>query len=984
LRNAIAFDEIRNSTEFIRNFILDERPIQTESLRSNLATWDEIAARIEKINNKISAARTMRQRYIRYAIHQMDKLQSRFLNAWHLEKAAALDAAEETVRIDALSEEIEGLEGQIAEARARIDAEEAARDRKKDMERSAGYSEGRQILEVRLEAARGQLEGYLREIDSVLKLLTGLRHTSNIDRYVPAYVRNAREAAVRLEDLRTAIAAAGGLSVEPRQLLDLVEDVRRASAAQDALAANHRELHGKRAKLDAEKAQLSRDLAQGASRKQYLDDQTQRYLNLLLAEQIVGHALPTLVEIKPGMEDWVPAVEAVLGAFREAVYVEPQDRERAYQVLRHARSLGEQDLWNVRLIKSDVIADGVGLRPAKDNAVVSVLLTENPIVRKFLDTQFGQIQMVGTLAELKTNPSAIMKDCSQSQGLALRVHRKRPPILGQAAQARLGIEKQDELEDIRRSLGHLEKEISSIDLAQKFLAKLDEVRLADIEGLIARIGDAKAVISELEIERERDIDPDTARLIREIEGHGQEIKRLRAMIDTQLQPRISQKDRERTRSEGLRDHHERERQKHEAVGAACLAEDLGEPYSSFRKAFFDIEEKAVSRRIRSLMETLERMPQTDGEEHRKLANEADKAFDELLQQDTIVERYTRMIGTFLQEYDEDMSIVAKAPEEILLWLVALVFNLEENELRKYEKRVEEFRSETRKQVKELLVMKLHDSLRAAQGELKKLNKRLRQHRFEGSIYLFTWKVDPAMRPLYEMATRVAAEPDKADALLSEGGTPLLDEAVDLIREIFANEGDVSRFEDYRQYFEYEVRMTFDAVTDAQIDIMSADSVSDIRFSGNLTDRLGKGSGGQKQTPYYVAIAASMAAAYYPASRGKDVEGMGLVCFDEAFSKLDINNTQSLLRFFKDLNLQVLVAAPEEKRTSFMELMDTIVNISKVPGEPELFIDVERIGPRAQHELKTANPDRLGIDGYRKRLEESNSGAASSDDVRAAE
>ena len=102
-------------------------------------------------------------------------------------------------------------------------------------------------------------------------------------------------------------------------------------------------------------------------------------------------------------------------------------------------------------------------------------------------------------------------------------------------------------------------------------------------------------------------------------------------------------------------------------------------------------------------------------------------------------------------------------------------------------------------------------------------------------------------------------------------------------------------------------------------------------------------------------------------------GMGLVCFDEAFNKLDIRSTQELIRLYRDLNLQILIAAPEEKRTSFMEVADTIVNISKTPGVPELYIDVEKTGSRTKTELRNANPEHTGFEGFRQRVSEGSLG-----------
>jgi uncharacterized protein YPO0396 len=134
---------------------------------------------------------------------------------------------------------------------------------------------------------------------------------------------------------------------------------------------------------------------------------------------------------------------------------------------------------------------------------------------------------------------------------------------------------------------------------------------------------------------------------------------------------------------------------------------------------------------------------------------------------------------------------------------------------------------------------------------------------------------------------------------------------------------------------------------------------------NLSRRTRKGSGGQKQAPFYVAIAAAMASVYYPGSRNENPDGMGLVVFDEAFNRLDIPNTQAILRFYKDLNLQVVVAAPEEKRMSFLEVMDTIVSVNKLPGDDVMQIDSESPGPRAVAEMRAANPEHLGVEGYRE-------------------
>lgn len=128
--------------------------------------------------------------------------------------------------------------------------------------------------------------------------------------------------------------------------------------------------------------------------------------------------------------------------------------------------------------------------------------------------------------------------------------------------------------------------------------------------------------------------------------------------------------------------------------------------------------------------------------------------------------------------------------------------------------------------------------------------------------------------------------------------------------------------------------------------------------------LGKLSGGQREAPYYVAIAASMVSVYYPGGRAGDTDGMGLVLFDEAFKNLDAKNTLALLNLYRELGLQLVVAAREMNRAIFLEGMDTIVTVARQPGTVDVYLDVMQPGPRARAAMRAANPEHVGSEGYR--------------------
>ena len=171
-------------------------------------------------------------------------------------------------------------------------------------------------------------------------------------------------------------------------------------------------------------------------------------------------------------------------------------------------------------------------------------------------------------------------------------------------------------------------------------------------------------------------------------------------------------------------------------------------------------------------------------------------------------------------------------------------------------------------------------------------------------------------------------------------------------------------EDYRQYFTFDLEMEADTengATQAAAGKMS------------LSARAFVQSGGEGQTPFYVAMAAAMAMAYYPEGHRPDVSGgMGLVMFDEAFDKLDHENTEAVVRFYKDLGLQLLVAAPEAKRPIFTEALDTVTSISRSGSSVYVASDFPK--DRARAEMARINPHHIGIEGFRRLIEQQSDAA----------
>jgi hypothetical protein len=68
------------------------------------------------------------------------------------------------------------------------------------------------------------------------------------------------------------------------------------------------------------------------------------------------------------------------------------------------------------------------------------------------------------------------------------------------------------------------------------------------------------------------------------------------------------------------------------------------------------------------------------------------------------------------------------------------------------------------------------------------------------------------------------------------------------------------------------------------------------------------SGGESQTPYYGAIAAS----FYHFYKARHETTVRLVIFDEAFNRMDDERIGKILSFYDNLNLQIITSVPPEK------------------------------------------------------------------------
>jgi uncharacterized protein YPO0396 len=153
-----------------------------------------------------------------------------------------------------------------------------------------------------------------------------------------------------------------------------------------------------------------------------------------------------------------------------------------------------------------------------------------------------------------------------------------------------------------------------------------------------------------------------------------------------------------------------------------------------------------------------------------------------------------------------------------------------------------------------------------------------------------------------------------DGLFASLSTPEEKRAAEaLFEEILRNELDsfkVREICDYRTYFSYDIKLK---------DLTAIDSRTGKPPELSLSKVIREKSGGEAQTPYYVAIAAS----FYRFYKDDPEHIVRLVLFDEAFNRMDDERIGKALEFFRRLNMQIVTAVPTEKLETVAPYMDSI-------------------------------------------------------------
>ncbi len=926
-RNAIKFTPIDSPTRFVREYVLDAKQVQVGDFRKSLDEYrameqktQEVATRIDELGKVQELCTGIRRNAKNAEEYEWVVYETRFeqadLKKESVEEKLELEREKEQelqLKSDEIDQHIQRVMQQLADARAELNNSDHASRIKE--------------LDLKVESKQHEVSVVQDKITNIYNLLRTTVAFSQHEKHLPTSFTDVVKEAVTLwrdgENLLGSVWPSHPAAVDQNleRLKKEIDKVRleiNKGFESSVIELNHcrQQLEGHQGTIEQLK------LGRAPLRKN-----TRELMAMLQEYGIESTPLCELTDVND--DNWRTAIESFLGARREALVVDPDKVKDAISLYRRRG----RHLKGCRIINTTKSEHW--LNRDKPGSLAQYVTCENSHALAYINRTLGGVMAVETEQELLRHERALTPDCMlQTEGATTAIH-EQPAMMG--VQFR---EQQLQRED--RDFGQLQSKFADLQKDHKELDSLKDNLIKLTTSLTSVTESAQSLCNDRQM------------LNAELDGYRQAIQDLRNMDDTGTQQRLSElveqqsalQSEQHSLTEQLRS------LRTSVIKAEANLEILEQDLEEHAAARAKCEEKSGFD-AQSAQEKRDYLEESCGSElDRVIFDAARRAQNELTLvgkkknsvRDAVAEYKAHYHGSGFSHQDIDQITTDSTHEELEQFVNSTVDALKETELAHYTKQAERARIEAETAFRSDFVAHLNDQIDKIKELIKELNNHLKHRPFHKEMYSFTMTPNPELKDVLDLV-ETYSRVDQANV----GG--LFDQsfdeesphraALERIHEVLKDEGEASLLQDYRNFYNFE--------------LLIKDTDGNIKT--NLTQRIKTGSGGEHQVPFYVAIAAGLGATYrIKQSPQGPVGGMSLSMFDEAFNKLDAENTQTSLGFMGDLGLQTLIAAPDDKYSLMASVMDTVINVCRDGSVVDL--DVEFPTPKAKALLDSDNPYRL--------------------------
>ncbi|MSP14338.1 MAG: hypothetical protein EXR62_15475 [Chloroflexi bacterium] len=899
---ALTFQPIRNIREFVEQWLLTPRPLDVETLQKVVDRLSNLSSSAQEVENKLAAlqAITARQAEIR-------RLQD--LNYQYIVLAALLQVVQAQSRIDAYEQRCDRLQQQVRRGQTEMADLKLAVQGSQDalLEAQLRLRESgvvrrrdelqRQISELQAEASarRNQWQSIRRELQQEAEIL---RHLLPATDHLPGLEGSAADMLRSLLDHIAALSPQEPPTADLAAQLDgvipaLEEFLTKTQEHYFRLRQEIESLRERGKVLEQELAQLrheyTRDGASAAKQRLTYPQTTERLRDLLIP--LVGARPPLLCELlEIPDERWQNAVEALLGQRRFTIILQPGYFDAGLRILDEARA--QEKLYDAGLLDIERIKnDG---RPAQAESLALQVTVALPALRPYIDTVLGDIIICDHVSQLRKYRRSVTPEVvvyGEWTARAIPPARYTPWFIGKRAQRSQIEVREKELAGIGNRLAELAPAVAQVEgqvgrlkrwhqlaqLRQRLQAPLDERPLREL------IAEHTAELQSLDLSG--------------VQGLEQEVQRLSGLVS-------SQREAERQRlTQVVGWETELRSQQGELILARRELAEREQQATQMRGRYPEVVatvENLLAQRIQGAVrdapaensQDISHSPLDLGEAIRNTEIAA-RNFE------TRAMNEQRLLAQDATTYNTLYQFAARAADPAEGRYAQEAERLGGTELPKYKEQIAQARSEAEEELREHVLHRLREQILGARQELERLNDTLTRHEFHGERYRFRYQPAEEVREFYDLINdaQLLGAGSLFESQFYQDHKMTFDRFYELLTRAPRSESEhleQEQLTDYRRYLHYDIEVTH----------------PDGRTS-RLSRIMDQTSGGETQTPFYLAIATSFVQLYRIDERsGRST--IRLVVFDEAFSKMDQDRIGATLDLFQRFNLQVITATPLER------------------------------------------------------------------------
>ena len=573
--------------------------------------------------------------------------------------------------------------------------------------------------------------------------------------------------------------------------------------------------------------------------------------------------------VKP---EWQNAVEGYLNTQRFNIIVDPQYYDIAAEVYDRMK----HQIEGVTLVNTQAL----DLKSETDEATLaSVVSSKNRYAKAYANYLMGRVVLCAEVIELKQYPIAITAGCMLYQGKGLRKIPEniyRIPYIGKSAIAR-------------------QLEIAEAD-HKTAKGKYDavELRIKEIETALEYIGECDLGAIERYLSSPDELDE----IKKKIQQTTAELK------DAQNDPNIIALQ---FKEKECLDRVTVLSKKQDGLKAIIinLERDISDLNSFTNKLTAQASE--LETQIQKLSDGDNNAIVAAGQkyaEHSK-TKEAGTIYDNYGRRKAVLDnQYGKLLRELISLQASYKEGEYGTGEEVIFAYAQEYRTLSNHNLIEYEEKLNKAKEDCELEFRENFLARMRENIESAQDIFKNLNKALRNIYYGNDSYKFHYSAHSRKQSLYEMITS-DVNVGGFTLFASEFEEKYHSEMENLFSKLTESDehGDkiLSEYTDYREYMDYD------------IEIVSKDGKSQY-----FSKIYGEKSGGETQTPYYVAIAASFVQMY---SVGETIRIMML---DEAFDKMDDDRIENMMKFLRSQNFQIILATPPAKIETIGEYVDTVL------------------------------------------------------------